>query len=112
MWVQFLYGEIPSTIGHLSESLRVLQLSNNELANSIPSEIGELPNLYSLDISHNEIRGTLPSELGELTQLQSLSLRETSLLGALPRDLLNMTSLRTLGKQRHIPQSCPWKSLS
>ena len=56
-----LTGEIPSEIGSLT-SLNSLDLSNNQLTGEIPAEIGNLSNLYSLDLSDNQLTEEIPSE--------------------------------------------------
>ena len=56
-----------------------LDLSNNGLTGSLPSEIGRLTQLSVLMLSDNGLTGSLPSEIGRLTQLSylALSLRPT-----------------------------------
>ncbi|MXZ26498.1 MAG: hypothetical protein F4Y80_16895 [Caldilineaceae bacterium SB0665_bin_21] len=43
-------------------SLRYLNLSHNQLAGSIPPELGQLANLWGLNLSHNQLTGCLPRE--------------------------------------------------
>ena len=60
-------GFIPSQIvGSHLQSLRVLELSNNNLHGSIPPWIGELKALQVLDLSNNKLGGSIPSNINNL----------------------------------------------
>ena len=59
-----------------------LDLSENGLRGTIPSELGKLlPTCNELAFSENELSGTIPSELGNLTNLQGLDLWDNQLSG-------------------------------
>lgn len=73
-----------------------LDLSENELNGTIPSELGNLTYLEDLDLSHNQLSGTIPSELGNLTNLEALSLYANRLSGVVPPELGNLTNLEAL----------------
>ena len=45
-----------------------LDLSENELSGSIPSELGEFTELKELHLEENELSGSIPPELGKLTE--------------------------------------------
>jgi len=64
-----LWGEVYSV-----ENTTSLDLWNNQLTGSIPSEIGNLTNLTGLDLGGNELTGSIPPELGNLTNLTWLDL--------------------------------------
>lgn len=97
-WDQFtnnnLTGAIPSSLGNLTD-LNTLDLSRNNLTN-IPSSLGNLTNLTSLNLSENKLTGSIPSSLGSLTNLTSLDLSFNSLTGSIPLWLSNLTGLNTL----------------
>ncbi|KAJ0086368.1 hypothetical protein Patl1_07498 [Pistacia atlantica] len=91
-----LPSSVPSELGELTQ-LETLELGLNFFTGKIPPELGKLKQLKTLDISGNALTGTLPSQLGELTQLQFLDLGNNLLSGSLPVTLLtNLQSLTSL----------------
>ncbi|XP_037445867.1 receptor-like protein 2 [Triticum dicoccoides] len=67
---------------------KVLDLSNNKLTGEIPSEIGQLKSLLSLNLSFNALTGQIPISVCNLTNLQVLDFSSNNLIGAIP-DALN-----------------------
>ena len=62
-----------------------LNLVENNLIGTIPSELGNLTNLQDLSLYSNQLSGSLPAELGNLTNLtRPISLRTTSYRAASP----------------------------
>jgi len=71
-----LTGTLPAAeLAVLAPSLETLDLGQNNLAGTIPTEIGLLTTLQDLQLGVNSMTGNLPSELGKLTLLTSLALR-------------------------------------
>lgn len=66
-----LSGSLPSQIGNLQD-LKVLNASNNNFT-GVPAEIGHLPKLEILDLSNNQLTG-LPNELGNLKNIKTINL--------------------------------------
>ena len=91
-----LRGTIPSELGDLS-SLRELKLPGNQLAGTIPTELGDLSNLRELNLLGNQLTGNIPSELGNLSSLTQLDLAYNRLAGTIPLELGNLSSLTGLG---------------
>ena len=90
--IDFCYGEgpIPSEIGYLT-NLTTLQLCGNQLTGSIPEEIGNLTNLTELWIAnHPQLSGSIPEEIGNLTNLTYLYLFENQLSGEVPESICNL----------------------
>ncbi|KAF4357549.1 receptor-like protein EIX2 [Cannabis sativa] len=78
-----LSGEIPETLTHLVQ-LNQLNLSWNNLDGGIPKEIGKLSNLQSLDLSNNNLSGQIPSSLATISFLSFLKLSNNNLFGKIP----------------------------
>ncbi|KAH1108499.1 hypothetical protein J1N35_012267 [Gossypium stocksii] len=78
-----LTGEIPSEIGNLSE-IRSLNLSHNNLTGHIPSIFSKLKQIESLDLSHNNLIGRIPTQLTELYTLAVFNVSYNNLSGSIP----------------------------
>ena len=70
-----------------------LDLTQNNLSGTIPSELGDLSNLENLELGANRLSGPIPSELGRLTILETLYLYETQLSGPIPTELGQLANL-------------------
>ena len=82
---------------------RWLDVSGNNLNGTLPSEIGAMTALVSLNVSWNALSGSLPATLSNLTNLQHLDASFQGsrpgqsgggLTGTLPSELSGMISLR------------------
>jgi pimeloyl-ACP methyl ester carboxylesterase len=74
-----------------------LGLQNNELSGTVPSSLGNLPQLQGLGLDGNEyLSGSIPSSLGNLSQLQYLWLMRCHLSGSIPPSLGNLSQLQQL----------------
>ena len=90
-----LTGEIPESIGDLS-NLTNLALIYNNLTGEIPESIGNLSNLTNLSLYYNELTGGIPESIGNLTNLTYLSLNHNELTGGIPESIGNLTNLTNL----------------
>ncbi|WMV07083.1 hypothetical protein MTR67_000468 [Solanum verrucosum] len=77
-------GHIPSIIGDLI-GLRTLNLSHNHLEGIIPASLHQLSVLESLDLSSNKISGEIPQQLASLKSLEVLNLSHNHLVGCIPK---------------------------
>ncbi len=66
-----------------------LDLSFRRLSGNIPSELGNLKDLKSLNLSNNSLSGAVPTELGNLTLLETLELERNQLEGEIPSTLFS-----------------------
>mmetsp|Transcript_4218 Transcript_4218/g.9517 ORF Transcript_4218/g.9517 Transcript_4218/m.9517 type:complete len:138 (-) Transcript_4218:153-566(-) len=63
-------GTISTEVGLLT-NLVILDLSKNSpLGGAIPSQIGDLSSLTSLELAENDLSGPMPTEIGRLTNLR------------------------------------------
>lgn len=100
-------GTIPSEIGDLS-MIESIEIIGANLTGSIPPEIGQLTNLTYLSFFQSNLSGEVPSELWDLTNLQSLFLGYTQLTlpNGLPNEINNLQNLNWLNLSG-IPLSLP-----
>ena len=90
-----LQETIPVQLGQLN-NLVSLNLSINKLTGEIPTELAQLNNLTGLDLGTNQLTGKIPPELAQLTDLQSLTLRNNKLIGKIPPELAQLANLEDL----------------
>jgi Leucine-rich repeat (LRR) protein len=87
-----LHGTIPSEISQL-ERLGAVYLDGNHLSGTIPSSWGLFPNLVDLRLSNNQLVGSIPSDLGRVTSLLVLELDHNDLTGTIPSEMGSLVSL-------------------
>lgn len=95
-----LNGSIPSELGNLT-ALQSLSLFENQLTGVPPASLGNLINLEMLWLASNRFTGPLPSWLSNLTSLGALSLAGNQFTGPLPSWMGNLTNLQDLRLQRN-----------
>ncbi|CAL5053477.1 unnamed protein product [Urochloa decumbens] len=101
-----IQGTLPSTIGDLANSLKVLLLSGNNISGKIPPEIGYLTNVTGQKSVHwkpprytrksfkeNDFSGPIPEAIGYCKNLEMLNLSCNSLDGRIPKMPLALSSL-------------------
>jgi|GEM_PF-3184300 len=103
-------NELTTFPANLPKSLKVLNLSSNNLS-SIPPEIGNLSNLENLYLSSNQLNGEIPVELGNLDNLVHLSLRNNNLTGNIPPELAHLNNLRHLDLASNQLSGCYYPNL-
>ncbi|GJS31154.1 kinase-like domain-containing protein [Tanacetum coccineum] len=91
-----LTGVLPLSIGNLSDQLQSLFLVENHLFGSLPSSIGSLVGLTTLDLGRNQFKGNIPTTIGELQKLQALGLYSNKFSGAIPDAIGNLSMLTQL----------------
>ncbi|XP_075514230.1 receptor-like protein EIX2 [Primulina tabacum] len=78
-----LSGTIPTQITKLVK-LMALNLSGNSLTGLIPDAIGDMEWLESFDLSKNRLSGEIPQSISRLTFLSNLNLSYNNLIGKIP----------------------------
>jgi len=91
----YISGSIPTELGKLIH-LESLNLGKNGLSGSIPAELGNLISLKYLDLGVNSLSHSIPVELGNLSQLEFFNLRYNDLSGSIPAELGNLINLKSL----------------
>ncbi|KVH91537.1 hypothetical protein Ccrd_006441, partial [Cynara cardunculus var. scolymus] len=78
---QLLWGN-SSRVGKLYRAARI----NNYFSGIIPTEIGNLSKLQTLDVSSNSLSGSIPTSLGNLRNLSIFNVSNNFLGGPIPSD--------------------------
>ncbi|KAL5549666.1 hypothetical protein UlMin_004897 [Ulmus minor] len=94
----YLSGDISESLCHPTgdSRLSVLLLGGNLLSGNIPDCWMYYPSLRVIDVSNNNLIGAIPNSMGFLDRLNSLHLRNNSLSGELLSSLRNCTELGIL----------------
>lgn len=93
-----LAGTLPPEIGNLT-FLNQFVINHNQVTGNIPTEFGNLTLLKYIDLNSNHFDGTIPDQIGNLTSLVSLDLGWNQFSGNIPAVIGNLTSMQNLGLQ-------------
>ena len=88
-------GVLPTELGLVS-TLTSIDLSNNQLLGPLPTELGNLELLTEITATNGGIQGSLPTQLGTMHELKELRLAGNSLSGTVPFYTLGGQELRYL----------------
>jgi Leucine-rich repeat (LRR) protein len=78
-----LNGTLPGTLFTIATSINKISFAGNLLSGKIPTEIGALPSLQSLDLSNNGFTGDIPVTFYNSSSLSSITLKNNKLSGKL-----------------------------
>ncbi|KAL3747828.1 hypothetical protein ACJRO7_016616 [Eucalyptus globulus] len=74
-------------------NVSVMDISNNDIRGELTTEFcANFPNLHHLNLSANRLEGNIPSELGSIKSLYSLDLSRNNFSRGLPSQLLDSNS--------------------
>eukprot|EP01018_Ginkgo_biloba_P002708 Gb_06896 [translate_table: standard] len=91
-----LEGEFPSGLQYC-RSMTNLDLSNNALSGTIPSELCKwVPYLVTLDLSQNRLTGPIPPEIYNCSYLNIIRLNDNQLSGEIPWQITRLDRLKEL----------------
>lgn len=95
-----LVGSLPTELGDLDQLQQLYINSNSNLSGVIPREFGRLNQLQELILNGNDLTGPIPHEVGLLPNLSHLDLSNNRLSGEIPPSLirsktLSLSSLQT-----------------
>ncbi|XP_062015776.1 probable LRR receptor-like serine/threonine-protein kinase At1g56130 [Rosa rugosa] len=98
-----------SSLGFIKNmtSLEVLMLRNNNISDSIPSNIGDYQKLVHLDLSFNNLNGQIPASLFDMNVLAILFLGNNKLNGSLPESKSSSLLVVDLSYNNLVGQSFP-----
>jgi RHS repeat-associated protein len=92
-----LIGTIPSEIGTL-QALNTINLYNNRgITGSIPESIGQISTLKYVYLYTCSLTGTIPSSLFDISGLLWVSVADNKLSGSIPSNIGNATALTYIG---------------
>ncbi|XP_027152045.1 probable LRR receptor-like serine/threonine-protein kinase At3g47570 [Coffea eugenioides] len=91
-----LNGNLPVSIGNLSNSLESIDVSYCGIGGEIPRSLGNLSNLAYLNIASNGLTGTTPSSISGLLKLQWISLEDNKIHGPIPSEFCHIPNLAYL----------------
>uniref|UniRef100_A0A7S2ERU3 Disease resistance R13L4/SHOC-2-like LRR domain-containing protein n=1 Tax=Trieres chinensis TaxID=1514140 RepID=A0A7S2ERU3_TRICV len=80
----------PDMLLGVSPTIKVLDLSDNELTGTLPAQIGLLKKLGKLNLSYNDLDGPLPTEIGELSSIVKINMTANAFTGTPPEKLCGM----------------------
>ncbi|TPX52453.1 hypothetical protein CcCBS67573_g09870 [Chytriomyces confervae] len=83
------------TINPLTATIKASLPRNFRLAGPLPSTIGSLKQLVSLDFGGHSLKGHIPHSLGDLIKLTTLNLEGNDVTGPIPPELGNLVNLKT-----------------
>ena len=95
LYANNLAGSLPAEIGDLTE-LAGLWLGRNSLTGLVPAELANLAGLVQLQLDNNEFTGPIPPQLGNLTAATGIYLHDNDLTGEIPTELGNLSRLTDL----------------
>ena len=89
-----LKGEIPAWFYDMT-SLSKVRLNSNDLTGSLSDKLGQLTELTELYLNLNkQFAGNLPSSIGQLQKLESLNIAQTAIGGEIPQSLSQCKALK------------------
>ncbi|XP_073058641.1 protein STRUBBELIG-RECEPTOR FAMILY 3-like isoform X1 [Primulina eburnea] len=91
-------GSMPS---NLPVTLKIFSLSENQMTGNVPGTLSTLGQLTDLSLNNNQLTGSLPDAFEQLTELINMDLSGNSLVGQLPSSMGNLSSLTTLHLQNN-----------
>lgn len=104
IWNVQVDGPIPTELGNLLnlETLEISQSLTYSGGTTIPKSVGNLSKLKTLTITGQNASGMIPSELGNLSNLETLNLSYNKLTGPIPASIGQLTNIQTLNLSNNL----------
>jgi len=90
-------GHLSNSLGNISNKLNYLYLGGNHILGKIPTELGNLVNLYLSTVENNSFEGVIPATFGKFQKMQVLELSGNVFSGNIPTFIGNLSQLFYLG---------------
>ena len=87
-----LVGTLPTELGYLTY-LETLNLRENPLTGTLPPAIGNATRLREIELGHTQLDGPIPATLGRLVDLRHLNFEYAQFSGPIPPELGALTEL-------------------
>ena len=84
-----LQGDLPLNLFSCN-GLKIIDLSNNGLGGSIPTEVGYLVTLREIKFHQNALLGSIPNEIFDASRIEVLMLQSNRLTGSIPTQVGNL----------------------
>ncbi|KAH6819707.1 hypothetical protein C2S51_003310 [Perilla frutescens var. frutescens] len=88
-----LTATVPSLLGNLS-FLVSLDLSNNGFHGNLPEDLAGMPRLRVINLFNNSFSGFFPTSFTNISKLEILIIAENNLHGNIPQQIGNLTNLK------------------
>jgi Leucine-rich repeat (LRR) protein len=92
-----LDGMLPESMGIWSRRLDTLYLAGNRLSGAIPTGIGQLTRLESIEFHENLFSGTIPESVGQLTNMVFFYVDSNALTGTIPESIEQWIRIKEVG---------------
>jgi hypothetical protein len=105
--LEYLYAGfsfIEGSLDFVSSMPKIFELwmdDNPGIGGTIPTTIGDAPNLVSLSATNCNIEGTIPTEIGKLTDMIQMWLFDNKLTGTIPTEIGNLVKMKILNLQKN-----------
>lgn len=96
MELDLSYNHLNGSIFPVVKTLIYLNLSHNHLNGALPTEVGQIDHLDTLDISSNMFGGGIPSTLGDCNALTRLVMKDNHFRGSIPESISSLRSIEEL----------------
>ncbi|XP_074365880.1 putative LRR receptor-like serine/threonine-protein kinase At2g24230 [Apium graveolens] len=82
-------------------SLKILNLSFNQISGYLPNNVGNFGGLEKLDLSFNKFSGNLPEAVGSLVSLQVFNVNDNGFESSIPQGIVKCQSLISMDFSRN-----------